>query len=233
MALSTDDIIEIYADIHDASKEIDARKQLIIARMAEISPIGFKKVAFDTRRINTETEFNPRRGLQNYRRSEAFITEAMSEKIKNFLKLKKVLESIKEKYGHQSEWQDSYSRVLLNAINKAVRAGIDDGDYSEGQNSVGSLDYLEELLYVRYRLSALSIGEMSESKLEKIFLDKDENLTKKDPVKEHVSISKTDVSNQGYDSLLEKLFGGIKATKENPNVQRSVTITINDKFVED
>jgi hypothetical protein len=30
---------------------------------------------------------------------------------------------------------------------------------------------------------------------------------------------------------MEKLFGGIRATKENPEVERTVTITIKDKFV--
>lgn len=72
---------------------------------------------------------------------------------------------------------------------------------------------------------------MSPDQLKNIILEKDESLTRKD-VNNAFEISKRDVATQTYDNLLDKLFGGVKATKENPEVERTVTITIKDKFVE-
>lgn len=191
------------------------------------------KVAFDTRRINQETDYIPRRGLQNYHRSAEFISEATSQKIKNFVKLKKVLDQLKEEFGKQPEWQDSYARVLLNSIDRAIRFEQKDGDYAETQPGVGSLDYLEELLHVRYRLDMNIIKDKSENELKNILLSRDESLIKRDVDTNNVEISKREVATQGYDSLLEKLFGGVKADKDNKSVQRSITITIKDDYLGD
>ena len=155
----------------------------------------------------------------------------MGEKLKHFAKLKGALESLKMAYGKEPEWQDSNARVLLSTLDKGLRTGINDGDWSEAQPSVGSLDYIEELLHVRYRLGFDNIAKMAESDLKRVILSKDEELTRKD-VSDALEITKRDVATHGYDTLLEKLFGNIKATKEHPNVQRSVTITIKDEFVE-
>lgn len=228
------EITEIYYLISTGSNEIAGRKDTANLRrtaMKSIASTGIVKLAFDTRRINQETDFIPRRGLQNYHRSEAFLSEATADKIQNFAKIKKGLEDLKMKFGREPEWQDSYARVLLNTIDRAIRTDQQDGDYAETQPGVGSLDYLEELLYTRYRLDMNSVASKSEDELNKIILAKDESLTRKD-VNKAVEISKRDVVTQGYDSLLDKLFGGVKATKENPEVERTVTITIKDKFVE-
>ncbi len=228
---------EIYLLISGGSQDVTTRKQALFLRKQSLGSFinsGFTKIAFDTRRINQETEFNPRRGLQNYHRSEQFITEATSQKIKNFLKLKKVLEKLKTQYEKEPEWQDSYARVLFNTLEKSLRTEEKDGDYSEGQPSIGSFDYIEELLYVRYRLEMNNIQSFSEDKLRKIILDKDEILTHVDANSTEIcEVSKRDVATQGYDTLLDKLFGGVKATAENPEVERSITITIKDKFVQE
>jgi hypothetical protein len=233
--MNIEDFSELYLLVFGSSKDIYSRKESISLRKDSLNSLinsGFKKIAFDTRRINQEIDFNPRRGLQNYHRSEKFISEATSQKIKNFLKLKKVLQDLKDKYGREPEWQDSYARVLLNALEKSLRIEEKDGDYAEGQPGIGSFDYLEELLYVRYRLDMNNIQSMSEEKLKKVILDKDENLTHTDPnAATTCEISKRDIATQSYDTLLEKLFGGVKATAENPEVERTVTITIRDKFV--
>jgi len=228
------DFTEIYCLISKGTKDVSQRKNMAKLRkyaMKSINSGSFVKLAFDTRRINQETDYIPRRGLQNYHRSEQFISEALSNKIKNFVKLKNVLEKLKQEFGREPEWQDSYARVLLNTIDRAIRSDQKDGDYTEAQPGVGSLDYLEELLYVRYRLEMNNISSLSEDKLEKIILERDESLTRKD-VNNAFEISKRDVATQSYDSLLEKLFGGVKASKDNPEVERTVTITIKDKFVE-
>jgi len=208
-------------------KTISLRKEILSGLVAH----GFKKLAFDTRRINQETEYNPRRGLQNYNRSEAFLSEIVSEKIKNFAKVRNILEDLKKEYGHEHEWQDSNARVLLSTLNKGLRIGLEDGDFATSQPAQGSLDYIEELLHVRYRLGFDDLTKMGNADLKRVILSKDEELINKD-TQDALTISKRDINDQPYDSLLNKLFDNVRATRENPEVERTVTITIKDKFVE-
>lgn len=232
--MKLDNIAELYELISAGIENIPSRKQAILLRKAGLesctSGEGFKKLAFDTRRIDQEVEYIPRRGLQNYNRSEAFITEAVSQKLANFAKLRNVLESLRHEFGREHEWQDSNARVLLSTLDKGLRTGINDGDYAVSQPAQGSLDYIEELLHVRYRLGFDDLSKLGESDLRRVILSKDEELTHRDVNK--VEITKSDVASQTYDTLMEKLFGGVRATKDNPEVERTVTITIKDKFVE-
>ncbi len=227
------DVSELYDLIIRGTEQIPGRKQSRLLRQAAlqstISNNGFTKIAFDTRRIDQETEYNPRRGLQNYHRSEAFISEALAQKVKNFGKLRGVLVNLKNIYGKEPEWQDSNARVLLSTLDNGLRTSTQDGDFSESQPSTGSIDYLEQLMHVRYRLSFDDITKMGEVDLKKVILSKDEELTRKD-VKQALEITKNDVSTQKYDSLIEKLFEGCKASADNPDVERTITITIRDKF---
>lgn len=233
--MKLDDISELYNLISRGTENLPSRKKAIELRKAGFdfcaSSDGFTKLAFDTRRIDQETEYNPRRGLQNYNRSEAFLSEAMGEKLKHFAKLRNVLEDLRKEFGREHEWQDSNARVLLSTLDKGLRTGIDDGDYTASQPAQGSLDYIEELLHVRYRLAFDSLSKMGASELRRVILSKDEELTRKD-VNQALEITKNDVATQSYDTLMEKLFGGVRATKDNPEVERTVTITIKDKFVE-
>jgi len=187
---------------------------------------SFVKVAFDSRRINQEEEYNPRRGLQNYNRSESFISQGMKEKVENLNKLRDVLGEIKSEYGRSRFWQDSNSRVLLGTLESGLRSNIGDGDYSDNQNSMGSINYIEQLLDVRYRISPDNLKILAAPDLKKIILSKDSELNEKNII----PISKSDISGNSYDSLLNKLFDGIKATEENPDIERIITISIRDKF---
>lgn len=233
--MKLNDISELYELICQGTKGVVGRKSSIQLRKAGLSSFisgkGFKKLAFDTRRIDQETEYNPRRGLQNYSRSEAFISQALSDKLHNLSKLRNVLGELKQIYGREHEWQDSNARVLLSTLDKGLRTVQQDGDYAESQQSVGSLDYIEELLHVRYRLNHDNLKSMAASELKLVILSKDEELTRKD-INHDVEITKGDVGKQSYDTLMEKLFGGVRATRDNPEVERTVTITIKDKFVE-
>jgi hypothetical protein len=226
-------LLEIYQIIAEGSLSRIERKGASSLRKFAMNEIssgkGFTKVAFDSRRIDQETEYNPRRGLQNYNRSEQFVSEAMAQKIKNFAKLRNVLVGLKDKYGKEPEWQDSNARVLLSTLDKGLRVNEKDGDFSEAQPAMGSLDYIEELLHVRYRLGFDDMTKLGELDLKKALLAKDEELTRKD-VNSSLEISKKDVSNQSYNDLIDKLFGGVKATEENPVVERTVTITIRDSI---
>ncbi len=218
-------------------KKSTARK-IILQKIA--SPVV--KIAFDTRRVNQETTFIPRRGLQNFHRSESFVSEQMQFKIKAFAKLNNVLNSIKSVYDRDYQWQDSYVRVLYNSIQKGLRIIEKDGDFSETQPSMGSLDYLEELLYVRYRLTPEQILIKSEEEIKEILLKKEDGTH----FVAHSSINKyTNSSNNSFnneytnssitkpsmseDQLINILFNA-KASKDNPEVDRTITINIKDKF---
>lgn len=242
------EIYELYNLISRGTANVPSRKQTRSLRKAAfdgISDQGFSKVAFDTRRVDQETEFNPRRGLQNYNRSEAFLSESTAQRVKNFSKLRNALNDLKRVYGREYEWQDSNARILLTAIDKGLRTDIEDGDFATNQPGVGSFDYLEELLNVRYRLNYDDLTVMGEADLKKAILSKDEDLLHKDvkvaldsyknrqfappPVREP-EITKHDVTVKTYDSLVDKLFDNCKASEENPDVERTITITIRDRF---
>lgn len=231
--MKLDDISELYQLISDGSASQPSRKQAILLRKAGLDSCadgkGFKKLAFDTRRIDQETEYNPRRGLQNYNRSEAFLSEAVGHKLLSLAKLRTVLENLREEYGREHEWQDSNARVLLATINNGLRIGLNDEDYATAQPAQGSLDYIEELLHVRYRIALADLNRMSDLDLRKAILSKDEELTRKG-VRQALEITKQDISKQSYDSLLDKLFSGARASAENPDIERTITITIRDKF---
>lgn len=228
--MQPENFYELFELISAGTKEVPVRKQAMQLRKAGLeahtSGQGFNKIAFDTRRIDQETEYNPRRGLQNYNRSEAFLSEAMGEKIKNFAKLRNVLQDMKKEFGKEHEWQDSNARVLLSTLDKGLRIIEKDGDFASGQPAQGSLDYIEELLHVRYRLTFDDLLKKSANDLRKVILSKDEELTRKD-VNKALEITKTDIAKEGYDTLMNKLFT-ISASEDHPDVERTVTITIRD-----
>lgn len=226
---------ELYNLISRGSENVNARKQARQLRKVALEEVvsgrGFTKVAFDTRRIDQETEYNPRRGLQNYNRSEAFLSAATAVRVKNFAKLRNALIGLKNVYGKEHEWQDSNARILLTAVEKGLRTDAKDGDFAtQNQPGVGSFDYLEELLSMRYRLSYDDLTRMGESDLKQVLLTKDGELARSRDVDQALEITKTDVATKGYDSLIEKLFDGCKASADNPDVERTITITIRDRF---
>lgn len=233
---------EIYQALCLFNDKFMSRKQYRQLRAKYLSPKSFVKQAFDTRRINQNTEFNPRRNLQYYQRSEPFLDDKNAEKIRLLLKVKEATDEIRNEFIGEPEWLDSYSRILCNAIDQTLRVEQKDFDYSTAQ-----LDYLSELLYVRYRLNAENLAAADKTLLKKTFLNKDEKLLRKGifinykeglhPISNnsdlHKSseIHKTTVIQQ--DPLIDQLFGNVKANKENKQVERSVTITIKDSILDD
>jgi hypothetical protein len=230
-----DQAISFLQFLSESSENAKIRRESQALRLNAIASMqsgGFYKKAFDTRRINQETDFNPRRGLQNYHRSEQFLSEAQSQKIAGYARLKNIVDQLKEKYGSEPEWQDSYCRVLLNTLNTVLRTEQQDGDYGETGTSIGSFDYLDQLLHARYRLEMNSLTKLGEEQLREIVLSKDEPLIRKNLIPKY-EITKRDVATQSYDALIDKLFNGVRASKENRSVQRTVTITIKDDYLDE
>ncbi len=180
------------------------RKRSLIASFAETAPT-LKKVAFDTRRVDQENTYISRRGLQNYHRSEKFISDKLSQQIEAFTKLSKILDTLKQQYSKNYEWNDSYTRILHSATHKALRTLEKDDDFSDAQPSVGNLTYLEELMYLRYRLTIDDLLNMSDENLKKAILDKDEFLTR-NFTPEEVTITPTDINNNNYQDMFNKMM---------------------------
>jgi hypothetical protein len=214
------EVFDLYNLISKGTENVPYRKRSRLLRKIALSSIstdkGFNKLAFDTRRIDQETDYIPRRGLQNYHRSEKFIPDAMVIKIKSFSKLAKLLDRLKLEYGREPEWQDSYTRVLGSAVNKGLRTDQQDGDFSDMRPSMASLDYLEQLMYVRYRLTPENMISMSNDNLRKTILSKDELLVSqgisnmKSELKTTSEITPSDVSKYSYDAMVEKMMSAMK-----------------------
>ena len=228
--LDRDQINQIYHQLLSASASSSCREALELRKIAiaNLTNPGIIKVAFDTRRIDQGHQIIPRRGLQNYHRSDSFISEAIEQKLSQFGRLQKVLQSIKKTYENEPEWQDSYARNLLSSLDNGLRSLQKDADYTDNQPGVGSFDYLEELLHVRYRLTPEGLLQMSDQQIKQAILSKDEDLLHKDSIKETI-ITRHDIAVNGYDSLIDKLFS-VKATADQPDVERTITITIRDRL---
>src|SRR5690606_18610855 len=96
-------------------KVVSSDEDLLIEQRARFAALkklneNIKKVAFDTRRINQETDRNPRRNLQHWHRSEPFIDQETKDKLAVFAKLEGVVDKLKQELSNQSEWFDSYVR---------------------------------------------------------------------------------------------------------------------------
>jgi hypothetical protein len=160
------DVIKIHASIENRSDISLSRKSLI----ENINPTLVKQ-AFDTRRINQQTDYNPRRNLQYYHRSDPFISKNASESIKIFFKLKTAVDSIKKDFLGDPDWLNSYCRILSSALDRTLRTEQKDMDFFQPQ-----IDYLNELIYLRYRINHEDIERFEKKELKNIVLGRDEKL---------------------------------------------------------
>ncbi len=228
------DLLDLHASFEDRSSKITGTSNLRTAleTLSHGKHEEFMiKTAFDTRRINSETMVNPRRNLQNYQRSEPFISNEMSDKIKRFFKVKTAVDLIKEQFIGDPDWLDSNSRILCNAVDNTLRVEQKDYDFFKPQ-----FDYLDELLYLRYRLGSEDISRLNEGEIKDVLLRKDEKLMFKSIYANYKTVEPKlqSTGNAGReDSLTEKLFGNVKANKENKSVERSINIVIKDSIVDD
>lgn len=257
--MKLDTITEVYQLLSKGTADLASRKQGISFRKSALTSYlnngQITKLAFDTRRVNQETDYIPRRGLQNYHRSEKFISDAIALKITAFKRLSTLLDQLKSEFGKNPEWNDSYTRVLASAVHRGLRTVEADEDFSDAQPSMASLDYLEELMYVRYRMTPDELMTMAQDQLRIRILSKDELLTKEAYEDDDVIITPSEISKNSYDDMMNKMLTtmaqvmssykpvqpddnltsklfDVKATKDTPEVERTVTITIKDKVVD-
>jgi hypothetical protein len=216
-------------DVENDAIKRSARKAAL-RKLAE--PIV--KKAIDSRRINQKDTRNPRRSLQYYHRSDQFISEDVQNKLDVFSKVMHVLEGIKESYGKENAYHDSYARELYGHVERALRLKIADGDIHEPQ-----LAYLEQLIYARYRLSLEQISRMNDVQIKKAILNKDEDLIRRGVYLEHTGgLEKNSTGPLVIDgnksntqqNIVEAIFGNNDFRRDGEKkVERTITITIKDE----
>jgi hypothetical protein len=237
----------------ESMKEKRDDRKNVLSRIVVGKSTSFKKVAFDTRRIDQENTRNPRSNLQYWHRSQPFIDASDQGKINIFAKLAATLNDLKVEFGTRPDWHESYARVLNDAVQRALRIKQGDQDIDSSQ-----LSYLEQLLNTRYRLTMDELSVISHDDLRKRILSKDENLLKRgvifdDSKKEAATTTSIEhkfiellmaqaqanmqanlIKNNNapvvsQESALASLFGGGVRRDGERIVERTVTITIRDE----
>jgi len=211
------------------------------ARMAALKEIAnpMVKKGFDTRRINQETERNPRTNLQYWHRSDDFIEESDAKKMRTFSRLYNVLTDLKNEYGKEPEWFESYARVLYDTVHRILRIKQADMEVFKPQ-----ISYLEQLIYARYRLGMNDIRTMSKRGLANKILSKDEDLMKRgdylDETKLYTSGDKKAESapkqigdGNTQESIINAIFGNTGMRRDGEKtVERTITITVRDQVID-
>jgi hypothetical protein len=204
---------------------------------------GLTKVAFDTRRIDQETERVPRANLQYWNRSQQFLDEEAKNRIKAMSKLIKPLDMIRDKYGHHPEYFHSYARSLHDSVKRAIKVDAQELDIFRPQ-----IDYLEQLLFARYRLSLEDIQNKPAQHIYDQLIKRDEDLIRRDAylnltndahdenVKQSAFVMGKDgngLNASTQDSIINAIFGNQDLRRDGEKkVERTITITIKDEVVE-
>lgn len=232
-----DKIVYTVDDTNESSSIKRSARKIFFEKCNNTKPI--KKVAFDTRRVNQSSQRNPRANLQNWHRTDPFVSNQLDEKLKTFSKLNDVLNTIADEFTNDKDYIGSYASELHEHVKRGLRTEIKDGDYFDPH-----ISYLEQLVFARYRLSMDDLQKKSSYELKTAILAKDENLINKISEKSEqskVSVSaaptgslKTNgVSEYNHENIIQALFGGSHFRKVNEKkVQRTITITINDEVKE-
>ena len=226
---------------------------LRVARKAALDALDrpMVKNAFDTRRMNQDEERNPRQNLQYWHRSQPFIDEEDSQKITVFTRLAHIINKVRSDLGREPEWHESYARQLYDNVSRILRVKQADMDIAKPQ-----LSYLEQLMYVRYRMTMADLQSMDDQAIRKAILEKDENLLKRAkflegsggfnsfgdvqpvlqsqavmaPAPQQIVIDSNRASTQ--EALISAIFGNTEFRKEGENtVERTITITIKDNVL--
>jgi hypothetical protein len=210
------------------------------ARMAALRNVSgdlpFNKFAMDKRRIDEE-ERNPRKNLQTWNRSQQFIDAQKHKRMTTFARLMDPLNNIKTAYGTQPEYFDSYARKLHDLVTRALRVKEADQEIYTPQ-----LNYLEQLLDARYRLSMEDVHGMDKKTLESRILSKDEDLLRRGSYLDATSyedntpqvVVKDGDKGIAQESIINAIFGNNKFRRDGEKkVERTITITIRDEVMDE
>jgi hypothetical protein len=222
------------------SNDITRSARLAALKGIKAQDLSLKKFAFDTRRVDQELKGNPRKNLQYYHRSQQYIDAEVHKRMSAFSNLLPALDEIQNKYGDQPEYFDSYAIQLHELVQRVLRVKEADLDVYRPQ-----LDYLEQLLYARYRLSLEDLTGLSKTALEKRILSKDEKLLKRGSYLNTTSNESTPKRAGGpltvkdgnksntQENLVNAIFGNNEFRRDGEKtVERTITITIRDEVMD-
>ena len=193
------------------------------------------KLAFDARFVDQENDRNPRSNLQYWMRSDPYIDQQTQDKLNHLVKLFNAVKIIKNNLGTSPEYHNSYAKTLFDNLERILKIKQIDKDIFAPQ-----ISYLEQLLYVRYRLDFNLIDALNENELVNIILQKDESLLKRGVHNLNTNIIKTtERSNDGIiingdgsnQDILNSIFGNVRKHGEK-SVERVITITIREQVQE-
>jgi hypothetical protein len=172
MSVLYSDTLKIVIGIHKSIEEREGIRVFRVSALKSLPSYALVKQAFDTRRIDQNTQYNPRRNLQYYHRSDPFINDQDILKINALQLLKETVDNIKDEFIGEPEWFDSYASDLDHSLEKIF--AIADGKNFDFSST--AIQYLEQLLNSRYRLSLSDIVKNSSDNIRKIIIHKDEKL---------------------------------------------------------
>lgn len=161
---------DLLKKIQSINESIDQESDFIEHRKSCLNDEqGLVKTAHDARFVNQD-DYHPRKNLKYYNRTDSFIKDPV--KVRAFLKLKLACNEIDNEYRKHQEYDDSYARILKNAVNNLL-SKTKEGQFTYSEKN---LSYFEQLIFNRYRLTVESINDLSKADLKKIVLAKDECL---------------------------------------------------------
>lgn len=219
---------QISYSIEDDSEPLQIRRS---ARQAYF-PTNLVKVAFDTRRVDQEFTLNPRANLQYWHRTDPFISDDDQKRLETLAKLLDPLTEIKNKYGSLPEYHQSYARILHETLDRTLKHREVDKDIFTPQ-----INYLEQLVFARYRLSLEDIQKFSSPDLKSRLLSKDENMLRRgtflaDSALESRGQEKNLGKDGNYqilnDTLAQAIFGQTFRKPGESSTTRTITISITD-----
>jgi hypothetical protein len=184
-----------------------------------------RKVAFDARLFDAEKDINPRRNLQFYHRAASPVSADVPQKLVAFKRLLKITEQLKLEFHKEPGFADSYIRVLNEQLIKTLRIIEKDSNYAEQQPSMNSLNYLEEMMYSRYRLSLDNVRTMDEKQLRDRILSADPELLHLDPVVNPKEYSVAEHNKEAYAQVISKVL----SAPSDGNKVITIKVSDNDK----
>jgi hypothetical protein len=197
-------MLKEFTAIYDIINTIKTSEQDRFNRKLKLA--SMKKEAFDSRYLTPDIDVNPRKTVQNFHHSQPKMTPELSGKLFQLKRLYDITEIIKNEFQREPEYQESYVRSLNHQLTRVLRLTEMDSNYSDNQQSLSSINYVEELLYSRYRLTLDDIKKMSDESLRDRILMIDDKLLKLDPIVNPKQYQIATQDKQAYNDVMTKIL---------------------------
>ncbi len=212
---------------HPQTEEKIQRRATSLELLQKLTPL--RKVAFDTRRMDPN-ERNPRVNAQFFVRAEPYVSTSDEKKLNIFSKLLNPIKEIKNQFAKEPEYHSSYVRLLDEILVNLFKVKDGEIDVFGPQ-----LEYLEQILFLRYRLTMADIEVMSDANLKTRILSKDEKLLKRAAVvfeRNKEGVKTESAKKESHTTSPEDLIKALFSPDLEEGIEKTITITIKHKKVE-